>query len=152
MYRKVIPSVLGIFCLALAVQSQMPDGIDLDQFYGCFTYALCDSDGQAHQDIMKCFNSPTDQEKKTVISYIDQNYYNYKTNLASEAIQKYCSKSGDEQMNAFKQTLKGVDGYQKMTCNSSNMQQQCKTATELASCFFSLLGNLKERELCNIKP
>ncbi|KAF8763233.1 hypothetical protein HNY73_021436 [Argiope bruennichi] len=98
MYRKVIPSVLGIFCLALAVQSQMPEGFDLDQFYGCFTYALCDSDGQAHQDIMKCFNSPTDQDRQPIIGYVQQNFYSYNTDSIAEALQIYCTLSGDAQV------------------------------------------------------
>ncbi|KAF8763232.1 uncharacterized protein LOC129971708 [Argiope bruennichi] len=150
MWSKIIPSVLGIFCLVVLIQSKVPEPDNLEDYYDCWTYAECVSTGAPYQSILGCFNSLTFTEIQPIFHYVNESFYEYHTKSIPVAIKEYCALNGDEQVNAYDKTLKGIFSYQDMACDSPQMKHECKSSEKLLTCFFSLLNKLKKQDMCKL--
>ncbi|KAF8763231.1 uncharacterized protein LOC129971699 [Argiope bruennichi] len=150
MWSKIIPSFLVTFCLVVIIQSKVPKPDNLADYYKCWTYAECDSDGTAHDKLINCFSSIPFEQLYPIFKYFNDSYYEFHTDSVKGAIQEYCNKSGEDQVNAFVKTFQGIFDYQDMACDSSGMNVKCKSASTLLDCFFSLLNKLKANNECTL--
>ncbi|GBN88217.1 hypothetical protein AVEN_248105-1 [Araneus ventricosus] len=57
MQNKVIPSILCFFSLLVVIQGQITPPDNLQQYYKCWTFAECVSDGPAHDKFENCVST-----------------------------------------------------------------------------------------------
>ncbi|XP_055941673.1 uncharacterized protein LOC129971718 [Argiope bruennichi] len=150
MWSKVIPTVLCILSLLVVIRGRnVPDRSEIDDYYQCFTYSECVSDGNPHKGIMNCFTSINDEDSQTIFDYVEENFYSYDTDSVAEALEAYCEIDGDEQLNAFEQTFAGVYSFEKNACSNKKAKRQCRSSRKLLKCFFSVLKDLKKKDYCD---
>ncbi|XP_055941567.1 uncharacterized protein LOC129971637 isoform X1 [Argiope bruennichi] len=148
MWSKVIPSVVCIFSLLVVIQGKIPDASELGDYYQCFTYSECASDGNPHKGITHCFTGINDEDNEAIHDYIEKNFYSYHTDDPSKEIDIYCHLNGDEQRKAYEKTFNGVYSFQKMACSDKKQKRQCRSTKKLLKCFYRVLNDLKKKKYC----
>ncbi|KAF8763230.1 uncharacterized protein LOC129971668 [Argiope bruennichi] len=153
MWSKVIPTVFGILCLVVIIESKVAEPEDPDKYYKCFTYAECVSDGSAHKNILQCFKEQPLEKLYPIFHYVNQTLpmpFKYQTNDIFQAIKEYCNENGENRVKAFELTFNGIFMYQDMACDSSNMPKQCQSVEKILNCFFNLLDKLMGSNKCTL--
>ncbi|GBO17717.1 hypothetical protein AVEN_223724-1, partial [Araneus ventricosus] len=86
-----------------------------------------------------------------LFQYVNSTYFNFHTDSIDAAAEEYCNLKGDDQEYSIVQTLKGaIDFTNNIICPASNQQDLCKKYTSLLTCFFNLLDNLMEQNVCTL--
>ncbi|GBM09495.1 hypothetical protein AVEN_141409-1 [Araneus ventricosus] len=67
MLNKVVPSILCIFSLLVIIRGQIPEPDNLDQYFKCWTFAECISEGSALDGIEHCINMLSQQVKSSIV-------------------------------------------------------------------------------------
>ncbi|CAL1288207.1 unnamed protein product [Larinioides sclopetarius] len=93
----------------------------------------------------------TYKEIYPVFKYVNSSYYEFHTDDIDTAAVGFCHLKGKEQEYSYVQTVKGIIDYtNNILCTSSDKQDLCKKYTSLLNCFFNLLDNLMEQNVCTL--
>ncbi|KAF8777107.1 hypothetical protein HNY73_014028 [Argiope bruennichi] len=121
---------------------------EYDKYKKCWAYATCSSDGPESEEMENCFKKLKPEEVKSAYQFVNNNYFNYKSDDIPGAIKEFCSYDDATKREASNKTLNGMLDFEKKICENSDMAGECSRCKEYFDCFFSHLNQYHQQKKC----
>ncbi|KAF8777118.1 uncharacterized protein LOC129974906 [Argiope bruennichi] len=148
MKNKLSVAILCFLSLFAIIQGLIIKPEDLDDYYECWTYAKCFSDGPPAENMENCVKIMKPEEYEATYKYVADNYYDYKSDDIGGGVREYCNLDDSTRRDAYNKSLNGMIAYQKKVCAEPDKAGACDRITKSIDCLFLYLGQLKQQDQC----
>ncbi|XP_055931739.1 uncharacterized protein LOC129962055 [Argiope bruennichi] len=151
MKGKLSCAVLYFFGLYVMIQGMTLDLQNIQEYYKCWIYAQCFSDGPAAKQFGNCItNNLTPKDLNDTYQSAIKTYGNYNSDTFDGAVKEMCNQNDEKRRETYKNEMNGFFSYKKKICNDPDAQGLCSRLSGFVQCASSLLNRLKQNDQCKV--